>query len=110
MGPIPEVVVDDGVVFAGISFALVDGLAAINAVFEQPVKIAFVDQRFLRPTAGCVSTIRQDGSGRQKKPLGFSQGSVITSKPRAGREFGFSHGSKKQLFLRMWKAYKTQDM
>jgi hypothetical protein len=29
---------------------------------------------------------------------------------RAGREFGFSHGSKKQLFLKMWKAYKAQNM
>lgn len=26
----------------------------------------------------------------------------------AGREFGFSHGAKKQLFLKMWKAYKAQ--
>ena len=29
---------------------------------------------------------------------------------RAGREFGFSHGAKKQLFLRMWEAYKAQTM
>jgi hypothetical protein len=29
---------------------------------------------------------------------------------RAGREFGFSHGSKKQLFLKMWQAYKAQSM
>ncbi|MBB3996085.1 hypothetical protein GGR95_003753 [Sulfitobacter undariae] len=29
---------------------------------------------------------------------------------QAGREFGFSHGSKKQLFLRMWQAYKAQNM
>lgn len=28
----------------------------------------------------------------------------------AGREFGFTHGAKKQLFLRMWKAYKAQSM
>ena len=28
----------------------------------------------------------------------------------AGREFGFSHGAKKQLFLKMWKAYKAQNM
>ena len=27
---------------------------------------------------------------------------------RAGREFGFTHGAKKQLFLKMWKAYKAQ--
>lgn len=29
---------------------------------------------------------------------------------RAGREFGFSHGAKKQLFLKMWDAYKAQNM
>ena len=29
---------------------------------------------------------------------------------RAGREYGFSHGAKKQLFLKMWKAYKAQNM
>ena len=28
----------------------------------------------------------------------------------AGREFGFSHGAKKQLFLKMWAAYKAQSM
>jgi hypothetical protein len=29
---------------------------------------------------------------------------------RAGREYGFSHGAKKQLFLKMWEAYKSQSM
>ena len=29
---------------------------------------------------------------------------------RAGREYGFTHGAKKQLFLKMWKAYKAQSM
>ncbi|MBL3611177.1 hypothetical protein [Rhodovulum sulfidophilum] len=29
---------------------------------------------------------------------------------RAGREFGFSHGAKKQLFLKMWETYKAQNM
>lgn len=29
---------------------------------------------------------------------------------RAGREYGFSHGAKKQLFLKMWDAYKAQHM
>ena len=28
----------------------------------------------------------------------------------AGREFGFSHRAKKQLFLKMWEAYKAQTM
>jgi hypothetical protein len=29
---------------------------------------------------------------------------------QAGREFGFTHGAKKQLFLKMWEAYKAQNM
>jgi len=29
---------------------------------------------------------------------------------QAGKEFGFTHGAKKQLFLKMWKAYKAQCM
>ena len=29
---------------------------------------------------------------------------------RAGREYGFTHGAKKQLFLKMWDAYKAQGM
>ncbi|WP_323011160.1 hypothetical protein [Paracoccus sp. (in: a-proteobacteria)] len=29
---------------------------------------------------------------------------------QAGREYGFSHGAKKQLFLKMWKAYKAHCM
>lgn len=28
----------------------------------------------------------------------------------AGREFGFSHGAKKQMFLKIWQAYKAQNM
>ena len=29
---------------------------------------------------------------------------------RAGREFGYTHGGKKQLFLKMWGAYKAQSV
>lgn len=29
---------------------------------------------------------------------------------QAGREFGYRHGAKKQLFLKMWAAYKAQNM
>ena len=29
---------------------------------------------------------------------------------QAGREYGFSHGAKKKLFLKMWNAYKAQNM
>lgn len=29
---------------------------------------------------------------------------------QAGREFGFTHGAKKQMFLKVWRAYKAQSM
>lgn len=29
---------------------------------------------------------------------------------QAGREYGFTHGAKKQLFLKMWESYKAQNM
>ncbi|MER3352829.1 MAG: hypothetical protein RLQ73_02575 [Hoeflea sp. D1-CHI-28] len=29
---------------------------------------------------------------------------------QAGREFGYRHGAKKQLFLKMWAAYRAQNM
>ena len=29
---------------------------------------------------------------------------------QAGREFGLTHGAKKQLFLKMWNAYKAKNM
>lgn len=51
----------------------------------------------------------------EKEPLRPLQVRIPTSvfeefSERAGREFGFSHGAKKQLFLRMWEAYKAQSM
>ena len=39
--------VDDGVMLAGIGLALVDGLTTINAVVQQPIEVALVDQRAL---------------------------------------------------------------
>lgn len=29
---------------------------------------------------------------------------------QAGREFGYRHGAKKQLFLKIWAAYRAQSM
>jgi hypothetical protein len=29
---------------------------------------------------------------------------------QAGREFGFTHGAKKQMFLKIWREYKAQNM
>jgi len=51
----------------------------------------------------------------EKEPLRPLQVRIPTSvfeefSERAGREFGFSHGAKKQLFLRIWEAYKAQSM
>jgi hypothetical protein len=36
--------------------------------------------------------------------------SVEDFSEQAGREFGFSHGAKKQMFLKMWEAYKAQSI
>jgi hypothetical protein len=45
MHAIPEVRVDDGVMFTGIGLALVQGLTTIHSVVQQSVKVALVDQR-----------------------------------------------------------------
>lgn len=29
---------------------------------------------------------------------------------RAGEDFGYSHGAKKKLFLKIWETYKAQSM
>jgi len=52
--------------------------------------------------------------GEEKAPLRPLQVRVpesvfIEFSEQAGREFGFTHGAKKQLFLKMWKAYKAQN-
>jgi hypothetical protein len=45
MHAIPEVRVDDGVMFTGIGLALVQGLTTIHLVVQQSVKVDLVDQR-----------------------------------------------------------------
>lgn len=58
--------------------------------------------------------IAENGRGDEKTPLRPLQVRIPVSvfeefSERAGREFGFSHGAKKQLFLKMWEAYKAQS-
>jgi hypothetical protein len=44
---IPKPRVDDGIMLTGIGFAFMDSLAAIDAVVEQAVEVALIDQRAL---------------------------------------------------------------
>ena len=68
---IPECLVDDGVMLAGVGLALVDGLTAINAVVQEPVEVAFVDQRsLLVAEAVAAKFARQNRGGAEfDKPL-----------------------------------------
>ena len=58
--------------------------------------------------------IQQDtrGEGEPVKPLQVRVPQSVFEEfsERAGREFGFTHGAKKQLFLKMWETYKAQNM
>jgi len=58
--------------------------------------------------------IAENGRTDEKTPLRPLQVRIPVSvfeefSETAGREFGFTHGAKKQLFLKMWKAYKAQS-
>lgn len=66
------------------------------------------------PADDTTEVITQD-TRDEKEPLKPLQVRIPKSvfeefSERAGREYGFSHGSKKQLFLKMWEAYKAQNM
>ena len=66
------------------------------------------------PADDTTEVITQD-TRDEKEPLKPLQVRIPKSvfeefSERAGREYGFSHGSKKQLFLKMWEAYKAQSM
>lgn len=66
------------------------------------------------PVAAAPDVIAEDSRAEnvELKPLQVRIPKTIFEEfpERAGREFGFSHGSKKQLFLKMWEAYKAQNM
>jgi hypothetical protein len=66
------------------------------------------------PPDKAEDVIQADVRGDDKAPLRPIQVRVpesvfIEFSEQAGREFGYTHGAKKQLFLKMWKAYKAQS-
>lgn len=53
---------------------------------------------------------REETSAQRPLQVRIPESVFMEFSEQAGREFGFTHGSKKQLFLKMWKAYKAQSM
>lgn len=53
-----------------------------------------------------------NGAAERQRPLQVRVPESVFAEfsERAGREFGYTHGGKKQLFLKMWQAYKAQSM
>lgn len=66
----------------------------------------------LPPPADIAPDVTSDSARPALRPLQVRIPADIFEEfsERAGREFGFSHGAKKRLFLKMWKAYKAQSM
>ena len=67
------------------------------------------------PAAGTAPDVITEDTRGAKEPLKPIQVRVPVSvfeefSEQAGREYGFSHGAKKKLFLKMWEAYKAQSM
>lgn len=65
------------------------------------------------PAEDAPDVIAENARAEEKEPLRPLQVRIPASvfaefSETAGREFGFTHGAKKQLFLKMWKAYKAQ--
>lgn len=50
---------------------------------------------------------RTDGEKQRPLQVRIPESVFNEFSQRAGEEFGFSHGAKKQLFLKMWEAYKN---
>lgn len=66
------------------------------------------------PAEGTLDIIAENRRLDEKEPLRPLQVRIPTRvfeefSETAGREFGFTHGAKKQLFLKMWDAYKAQS-
>ena len=55
---------------------------------------------------------RSEAGPEQQRPIQVRVPETVFAEfsERAGREFGFTHGAKKQLFLKMWKAYKARSL
>jgi hypothetical protein len=67
------------------------------------------------PAADTAPDVITEDTRGAKEPLKPIQVRVPVSvfeefSEQAGREYGFSHGAKKKLFLKMWEAYKAQNM
>ncbi|MCY3876721.1 MAG: hypothetical protein OXF88_20820 [Rhodobacteraceae bacterium] len=67
------------------------------------------------PSADSVADVTSDNSRAGKPALRPLQVRIPADvfedfSEQAGREFGFTHGAKKQLFLKMWEAYKAQSI
>lgn len=67
------------------------------------------------PADDTLDMIAENGRSDEKMPLRPLQVRIPATvfeefSEQAGREFGFTHGAKKQLFLKMWKAYKAHNM
>jgi hypothetical protein len=67
------------------------------------------------PTADAAPDVITEDTRDEKVPLKPIQVRVPVTvfeefSEQAGREYGFSHGAKKRLFLKMWEAYKAQNM
>lgn len=56
--------------------------------------------------------VRTGAAAERQRPLQVRVPESVFAEfsERAGREFGYTHGGKKQLFLKMWQAYKAQGM
>lgn len=66
------------------------------------------------PADDAPDVIAENARSNEAEPLRPLQVRISASvfaefSETAGREFGFTHGAKKQLFLKMWKAYKAQS-
>ncbi|MDO6523945.1 hypothetical protein Q4578_20320 [Shimia thalassica] len=67
------------------------------------------------PAADAAPDVITEDTRDEKMPLKPIQVRVPVTvfeefSEQAGREYGFSHGAKKKLFLKMWEAYKAQNM
>lgn len=65
------------------------------------------------PRADETHDVTDDASRTEPRPLRPLQVRIPADvfeafSETAGREFGFSHGAKKRLFLKMWDVYKAQ--
>lgn len=65
------------------------------------------------PTIDCAPDVIDDRAKRPAlRPLQVRIPTEVFEEfsEQAGREFGFSHGAKKRMFLKIWETYKAQSM